>query len=237
MNTIKFGAALISTMALLSAGFAALAQQPPTPPFKGAAIPQPKQQPRTQPQGANHERNPGDYLVMLPVDVLDMYLKLTKEQTGKISPILKKVKTEQNKFLGMGTNGVPDKDKLEAQFKVLAETVRDSEKEVDGMLTAEQKKKTETMFEEVRKLNFVGIQRDVIGEVKLTDDQKKKLLTLSEEYQKKRAEIKPEDRQTEAPKLGREYRDKAAAMLTDEQKQVVEKARQNNQLPRRPKAP
>ncbi len=231
MNTIKFGTALLSTLALLSVGLTALAQQP-TPPFKGAPIPKPRQQ---QPQGEKRERNPGDYLVMLPVDVLDMYLKLTKEQSGKITPILKKVKTEQNKFLSMGTDGVPDKDKIEAQFKVLAETVRDSEKDVDGMLTADQKKKVENMFEEVRKLNSVGILRDAIGEVKLTDDQKKQLLTLADEYQKKRAEIKPEDRQVEAPKLGKDYRSKAAALLTDEQKAAVEKARQSSQLPRRPK--
>ena len=232
MNTTKFRAALLSTLALLSTGLTALAQN--TPPFKGAAIPKPRQQ--VQPT-IKQGRNPGDYLVSLPLDVLDLYLKLTKEQSGKIAPILKKVKTEQTKFLSFGTTGTPDRAKLEAQFKILAESVRDGEKDVEGTLTEDQKKKADTMFDEVRRLNSIGVSRDAIGEVKLNDDQKKKLLLLADEYQKKRGEIKPEERQTESPKLGAQYRDKAAAILTDDQKQIIEKAREKDQLPRRANTP
>ncbi|GEM_PF-3689997 len=228
MNTRKFGTTLFSFLALLSVGYAALAQKPLTPPFKGAAVPKPQQ--KSQIPVAQEGQKAGDYTCTMASDVLKYYLKLDKEQTAKIDPIVNRVRTEINKLQTMGS---ADPTKLVAQVKLLQELFKSSDTEIDGILTSEQKKKADAMFDEIRKLSAVGIDRDAVAQVKLTEKQKKDLLALSDEYQKKRAEIKAEERQIEGPKLGKEYRGKASALLTEEQKATNEKVRANSQLNRK----
>ena len=225
MNTRKLGMTLLLTLILLSIGYAGFAQRQPTPPFKGAAVPQPRQ--NAQPSVEQEGRKAGDSICIIALDILQYYLKLNKEQTAKIDPIVKRVRTELNKLQTMGTDAPP---KLIAQFKLVGELFKSSDAEIDGILTSEQKKKTDKMFDEIRKMTAIGIDRDAIAQVKLTEKQKKDLIALSDEYQKKRAEIKPEDRQTEGAKLGKEYRAKASALLTEEQKATNEKVRASSQL-------
>jgi hypothetical protein len=222
MKHWKAGIAAISTLAMLSIGLGATAQR---------VSDLPKEKPKTT--RIAEGRRGGDKLISLPLEVMDLYLKLTKEQSEKIAPILKKVQTEMTGFLELGAN--PDQNALLAKTRALGTLIEQSDKDIEAVLTADQKKKIEPMFEEIRLLNSVGVARAGVAAVKLTADQKKQILALAEEYQKKRQELKQEERPTKGAEMAREYRGKVFALLTDEQKAALEKAVTADPFTRRPK--
>jgi hypothetical protein len=223
MRKRPFGWVCISALALLSLGVVAFAQE---------ANPQP-QQPRRAGGGQNRQLSlVQNQLPLLPLDVMKSYLQLTEEQVGKIKPLQEKARTAM-KDLQEGIrpqNGQqPDRTKLREATTKFREAVASSHKEIEAVLTEEQKKKVPDMEKEIQLLNSVGLPPATLADLKLTEEQKKKLRTLSEETQVKRAALTQEERRSpKGREITQEARQKAMETLTAEQKAIVEKWRKEN---------
>jgi cell division protein ZapA (FtsZ GTPase activity inhibitor) len=171
-------------------------------------------------------------LATIPVDLLAGPLKLTDEQKTKIKAAQEKVTKAMAEARAAAQNGGGGG----GAFQAIRETQQAANTEITGILTEEQKGKVEGVVKEFGAYQQLGLPLQVVGELKLTDDQKSKIKPIAEEMQKKVAELRAgggqPDRQA-MQQIRQDYTSKAAAILTDDQKKAIEKWRMANPM-RRP---
>lgn len=223
MRKYTFGLACISALALLGTGVVAFAQEA-----------------QPQPQGRRAGQNRRISLVdnqlpLLPIAVMKNYLKLSEEQVTKIKPLQEKALTAMREMLAPVGDKPPTREELAPRVRKFQDTVQASHKEIEGILTEEQKKKVPEMEKAMQLFNSVGLPPATMSDLNLTEDQTKKLKALSEEMQTKRAALTQQERRDEkkVTAINQEAREKAMAILNADQKAIVEKWRKEN--PPRPR--
>ena len=171
-------------------------------------------------------------LAFIPVDVLAGPLKLTDDQKTKI-------KASQEK-LAKATAQARQTAAAGGSARASSQAVRDARQaantEIIAVLTDEQRGKVEGVVREFGSYPQLGIPLPVLGELKLTDGQKSKIKPLAEEMQKKAQELRAgggRSDQQAMQQMRQDYAAKVAPILTAEQKAVIEKWRNANQMPRR----
>lgn len=221
MRKYSFGGACLSTLALLSLGIVAFAQD------AKPAQEQPQGRRAGQPRRISLVEN---QLPLLDVDMMKSYLKLSDEQVTKIKPIHDKALTAMREMLARDGDKPPTREELGPRVRKFQQTVQEGHKEIEGILTEDQKKKVPEMEKDMTLFNSVGLPPATMADLKINEEQKKKLKALSEETQTKRSGLTPEERRDRAKvnALTQEARQKAMEILTAEQKGIVEKWRKEN---------
>ena len=166
-------------------------------------------------------------LINVPVDALASALKLTDAQKKKIKEIQDKY-AEEARSLRPQPGSPPDPSNREK----MRDLNQKANKEIEDTLTAEQKPKVQDVLRTLGGMRMVGIPMEALGELKLTDDQKKKLAEIVKASQDQVQQLTPEERREKGRELMREARDKGMAVLTDEQKKILEKYAQQNRRQR-----
>ncbi len=192
-----------TALALTLIGGSALAQAP------AAGAGQPGQGGQGRGRGGR-----GASLTTLPVETLDKIVKLTPDQKTKLTVIRDKY-TEDSRSL-RPQQGQPADPANAAKLRELSTKAT---QDVEALLTADQKTKWTDARKELALYSSAGIPMGLYGDLKLTDDQKKKLADLQKETAAKTQGIAPDQRRAAM----QEARQKAADVLTADQKAAVEK--------------
>lgn len=206
----------------ISCGLAAIALAVASPGF-GQTPPSAKGQKQAPIQAP---RSP--LLTGLPVSALDTAVHLTPDQKTKATAI-------HDKYIeSLRTLGANRQDPAYGQK--LRELMQKTNKELEDLLTAEQKAKLPDAFRELVTLVSVGLPMQSLGDLKLTAEQKKKLADIAREAQEKRRTLKPEEIKDRSRDISKEANEKALAVLTSEQREVVEKSKAQKSIrPIKPK--
>ena len=149
----------------------------------------------------------GAQIAQLDAPALDALVKLTPEQKTKITAIHDKFQAD--------SKALPKDPSSRAKRRDLAQ---ETTKQIMAVLTDEQKSKLQGTMREVGSLAGQGFPIPLLAELKLTDDQKKKIAEIVAESRKSAASG-PVDRKA----LRKQAHDKIEALLTPEQKSIVTK--------------
>jgi hypothetical protein len=162
-------------------------------------------------------------------------LNLSGEQKTKIKGIQDKLRADMRAafsgFQGGGAGGA-DRDAIRAQLQKLGESNEKAGKDIEALLKPEQKTKVPEVLKEAGQLRAAGIPLEAVPELKLTADQKKKIVALGEENSTKmRAMFTPgqppaADMREKMQAMRTEMRGKVSALLNADQKKVMEKYQQ-----------
>jgi Spy/CpxP family protein refolding chaperone len=157
---------------------------------------------------------------LLNLDGVQKELKVTDEQKTKIKEFSDAQRAKmQEAFSG----GAPDQEKMAEMRKAATEA---GDKFVKDTLNADQQKRIKQLLYQAMGIRAFS-NDDVVKTLSLTDDQKGKVKTLSDEMRKDQQELMQDlrgggDAATEARKkmttLGKEYLAKAADVLTPDQR-------------------
>jgi Spy/CpxP family protein refolding chaperone len=167
-----------------------------------------------------------------PIAALEVGLKLTAEQKTKIIDIQKQTTTDRNKMMQeLRNGGQPDQAAFQAFMQKMQTMNKEADKKITDLLTPEQKKLLPAVLKDIQTLSAVGIPAPTMGDLKLTDDQKKKIADIAAASQKTMQEKMQEARQSGDFQAIREImmtnrketHDKALAVLTEDQKKIVAK--------------
>jgi hypothetical protein len=171
-------------------------------------------------------------------------LGLNDEQKTKIQAAQEKVRTDMRAaFQDAGQGG--DRAAMQAKMKEINDQAKT---DIEAVLTDAQKKKVDAVLKDAGTYNGAGIPLDVVPELKLTADQKKKLADIAEAATKEQqATMKDiqDARQAgdnqKAQELMQTMRtsrqavqEKAQAVLNDEQKASIEKYNKEHPRGQRP---
>lgn len=154
----------------------------------------------------------------VPVAALDSALKLTGEQKTKIKAIHDKLAEEMK-----GARPAPGSPPDPAAMQKLRDLNQQAVKDIEAILTDDQKAKLPDTIKELGALRNAGIPLEVVGDLKLTADQKTKIAAIAKEAQDKVSNLTPEERRAKMRETMQESRDKTMALLTDAQKKVITK--------------
>jgi Spy/CpxP family protein refolding chaperone len=140
-------------------------------------------------------------------------LKLDDKQKDKIKDFAAKQREAQQ--------GLRDLDQDERRAK-MQELTKQAEAFAKEVLTADQQKRIKQLVIQTAGLRAFAMD-DVVKELKLSDEQKDKIKTLSDDLQKDMRELfqgggDPQENMTKMQSLNKEYMTKAAAVLTADQK-------------------
>jgi hypothetical protein len=177
---------------------------------------------RGQRQGARGAR--GASLATLPVKTLDSILKLTADQKTKVTAIQEKYAADAKPL--RPTPGQPADPANTAKLRELGQQ---ASKDIEAVLTADQKTKWADARKDFALFAAAGIPPALYGELKLSADQKTKLEALAKETAEKTRGLAPDQRRA----ANQEARQKAADILTADQKAAIEKYRKENPRGRR----
>ena len=149
-------------------------------------------------------------------------LKVSEDQTSKLTAFADEMRTKQREAF-QGLQDLSDDERRTKMQELGRSMQEDINKGLAGILKPEQTKR----FHQIQ-FQQAGVQAfsqpKVAGELKLTDDQKQKMQGLSQEMMGQMREIFQEaqgDREAAMAKmttLRKETQEKAAALLTDDQK-------------------
>jgi Spy/CpxP family protein refolding chaperone len=167
----------------------------------------------------------------IPPAALNDALKLTPQQLESITKIHNKL-VEETRALRPQAGGQPDREAMRETMQKLRDLNQKASQEIQGLLTEEQKAKLPEVLREMGQLRSMGVPLEALAELKLTAEQKTKLLALGAEYQKKLQALSPQERQTARREMMQEARAKMAEILTAEQKAVAQKYQQRNRRQR-----
>lgn len=188
-------------------------------------------------------------LATLPVATLDKLLSLTPDQKTKVTAIHDKLLSDLKAATPPATAqpaqpGQRGQRPDPAVRQKRMELTTAANKEIEALLTDEQKKKLPDVGEEVSAVTSTGAPQGMVGELKLTPDQKKKIAEIQKEMRDKRtalSSLTPEERRAKGAELRQERQTKIDALLTPDQKASIEKYNKehprpagNNRNPNRP---
>lgn len=182
---------------------------------------------RGQGRGQNRGAR-GVSLANLPLNTFDSILKLTADQKTKATAIQEKY-TADTKPL-RPTQGQPADP---ANTAKLREVTTQANKDLEALLTDDQKTRWTAARKDLVLYTSAGIPLALFTELKLTDDQKAKLQAIQKETTEK-AQALPQDQRRAAMQ---EARQKAAEVLTADQKAAIEKYNKEHPRARRRQQP
>ena len=169
----------------------------------------------------------------IPVSILNKELKLTDEQKTKISDIHDKLtaQVKENTPAPPAAGEQPDFQKMRDARQKINELNTQATKDIEAVLTDDQKAKLPDLFKGLQVYRSAGIPLEIVNDIKLTDDQKKKITDITDENQKAVAAKFQEaqnggDRQavmTAIQQMQKDTQEKIKAVLTDDQKKTLEK--------------
>ena len=169
---------------------------------------------RGQGRGQGRGGARGVSLANLPIGALDSILKLTADQKTKATAIQEKYRTD-TAALRPAQGQAPDP----ANTAKLRELTTQANKDLEALLTDEQKTKWTAARKDLALLASAGIPPALFTDIKLTDEQKIKLAAIQKETTDK-VQALPQDQRRAAMQ---EARQKAADVLTADQKAAIEK--------------
>ena len=142
-------------------------------------------------QGRGQGRGQGGYqrggtLATLPLSLIDSYLKLTSDQKSKITAIQTQYKADVKALMPTPTdaNATPDPQARREMMQKSREVSTKADSDIKAVLTPEQTPMLDTMNKDLQTYNSVGIPAEVLGDLKLTADQKAKISTISDDSRK-----------------------------------------------------
>jgi hypothetical protein len=151
---------------------------------------------------------------LLSVPKVQENLKLSDEQKGKIEAIVEKLRSErQAAFVDRNAS----QEERQKKFAELQEKTKTSGEEAGKILSKEQLERLDQIGLQALGANALADER-VASELKLTDEQKEKLMGVRQEMFAKMQELGREAPQEKRAELRKETNDKALAVLTDEQR-------------------
>lgn len=183
--------------------------------------------------GRGGGRNAGPLTIAtVPVDLLATELKLTDDQKTKITA----ARTKMQQDLQAARPAAGAATDRQAQAAKRQEINQQAVKDIEEVLTPDQKKQEPDLIKNLSALRSTGIPMPTYGDLKLTDEQRTKLAALAGDIDKDRAQ-KMKDMQ-EARQAGDQAKvteiqqslrggntpnEKALALLTDSQKETITK--------------
>jgi len=181
----------------------------------------------------------------LPVDVLVKGLKLTDDQKTKVDDVQKKIREAQRAAFGGGNNPFgggagggnrPDPAQLQEMMTKMQEDRKKNDAQIEAVLTDDQKKALPAFLKDVQTFQTAQLPLALVGDLKLTDDQKTKMAAVVTQIQKIAQEKRQEAMDNQDFQSLREImtqtqtalKDKTRALLTADQKAMVEKYEKEN---------
>jgi Spy/CpxP family protein refolding chaperone len=181
----------------------------------------------------------------LPVDVLVKGLKLTDDQKTKVDDVQKKIREAQRAAFGGGNNPFgggagggnrPDPAQLQEMMTKMQDERKKNDAQVEAVLTDDQKKALPAFLKDVQTFQTAQLPLALIGDLKLTDDQKTKMAAVVKQVQTISQEKRQEAMDNQDFQALREImtqtqtalKDKTRALLTADQKAMVEKYEKEN---------
>lgn len=165
------------------------------------------------------------------LDVLAAELKLTAEQKKKVDSAQEKLDVEVRGLMYSG-----DTDRT-MQVTRMSEAVAQADKDVGSVLTSEQKPLVPPLLKNLTTLRSTGLPPELYCDLKLTDAQLKKLTALVPEVKQENKErmaalkrLGSRGDPDQIQKLAFALSDKVLAVLTKDQKPLVEKYRKSHPL-------
>ena len=184
-------------------------------------------------------------LSSLPVDVLVKGLKLSDDQKTKVDDVQKKIREAQRAAFGGGNNPFgggagggnrPDPAQLQEMMTKMQEERKKNDAQVEAVLTDDQKKALPAFLKDVQTFQTAQLPLALIGDLKLTEDQKTKMAAVVKQVQTISQEKRQEAMDNQDFQALREImtqtqtalKDKTRALLTADQKAMVEKYEKEN---------
>ncbi|MFM2414289.1 MAG: hypothetical protein RJB05_1465, partial [Armatimonadota bacterium] len=181
----------------------------------------------------------------LPVDVLVKGLKLTVDQKTKVDDVQKKIREAQRAAFGGGNNPFgggagggnrPDPAQLQEMMTKMQEDRKKNDAQIEAVLTDDQKKALPAFLKDVQTFQTAQLPLPLIGDLKLTEDQKTKMAAVVKQVQTISQEKRQEAMDNQDFQALREImtqtqtalKDKTRALLTADQKAMVEKYEKEN---------
>jgi len=181
----------------------------------------------------------------LPVDVLVKGLKLSDDQKTKVDDVQKKIREAQRAAFGGGNNPFgggagggnrPDPAQLQEMMTKMQEERKKNDAQVEAVLTDDQKKALPAFLKDVQTFQTAQLPLALIGDLKLTEDQKTKMAAVVKQVQTISQEKRQEAMDNQDFQALREImtqtqtalKDKTRALLTADQKAMVEKYEKEN---------
>jgi Spy/CpxP family protein refolding chaperone len=184
-------------------------------------------------------------LSSLPVVVLVKGLKLSDDQKTKVDDVQKKIREAQRAAFGGGNNPFgggagggnrPDPAQLQEMMTKMQEERKKNDAQVEAVLTDDQKKALPAFLKDVQTFQTAQLPLALIGDLKLTEDQKTKMAAVVKQVQTISQEKRQEAMDNQDFQSLREImtqtqtalKDKTRALLTADQKAMVEKYEKEN---------
>lgn len=181
----------------------------------------------------------------LPVDVLVKGLKLTVDQKTKVDDVQKKIREAQRAAFGGGNNPFgggagggnrPDPAQLQEMMTKMQDERKKNDAQIEAVLTDDQKKALPAFLKDVQTFQTAQLPLPLIGDLKLTEDQKTKMAAVVKQVQTISQEKRQEAMDNQDFQALREImtqtqtalKDKTRALLTADQKAMVEKYEKEN---------
>ena len=243
MRTNKFGLLTVTTLVLSCTGIAAMAQD------AGAGAGQPPAVAgRGQGRGQGGQRG-GQFgrpiqLSDLSIATMDYGLKLSAEQKTTIQGILDQRATAMKALPAAPTftPGQPpsaeDQQAMRDSFQKRNEISTKANTDIQVALTDEQKAKLPDFTKELQSMQQAGIPVAILGDLKLTEDQKKKIVAQGDTYNQARQAKMAEARQSgqrpdmqSMQTMQKDNMDKIMAMLTPTQHTMIDKYNKEHPQP------
>ncbi len=184
-------------------------------------------------------------LSSLPVGVLVKGLKLSDDQKTKVDDVQKKIREAQRAAFGGGNNPFGggagggnrlDPAQLQEMMAKMQEERKKNDAQVEAVLTDDQKKALPAFLKDVQTFQTAQLPLALIGDLKLTEDQKTKMAAVVKQVQTISQEKRQEAMDNQDFQALREImtqtqtalKDKTRALLTADQKAMVEKYEKEN---------
>lgn len=219
----NFWKALGATSALLLMGSVnAKAQDDPKSVPPGAPVDAPAGGGQRQGGGGQRGGQGRVFLSTVPVLYMKSELKLTDEQVTKITAIRTKAQDEIKAMRAAITPGGDPMARREANMKV-QEANKKTDDEIKAVLNEDQTKMLPDFMKETQALVGAGLPATTLGDLKLTLDQKKKIVELTDKMQADLKDVPRAERRAKQQELRKDLSEKAMALMTDEQKETLKK--------------
>jgi len=168
-------------------------------------------------------------VITVPAEALAGPLKLTADQKTKIAASQEKFTKDRTALMAPDANG------QRPNFQEIGPKIQDltaqTQKDIEAVLTDDQKKMLPAVLKDFQALQGAGIPAGVVGDLKLTADQKTKIAEIAKASQAEIAAKRQElgqggDRaalRQAMQDMQKAEHDKIVAVLTDTQKTTLEK--------------